>query len=112
MKLSITGKHMEVRGGMKRYIENRLDKLVTFFAGISEAHAVLKIEKYLSTAEVSLSGKKLHLFAEGSSDENLYVAIDRAIDRLEEQVRRQREKVKEHHHKELVKIKKGEIRET
>lgn len=103
MKVSITGKHIQVRSGMKTYINDRLEKLKHFFDGVDAAHIVLKTEKYLNTAEVALKGKKLHLFAEGSSDENLYVAIDRAVDRIESQIKRQTEKIKGHGSKRAAK---------
>jgi len=96
LKVSITGKHLDVRGGMKSYINERLEKLRRFFEAVDTAHVVLKTEKYLNTAEISLNGKKLHLYAEGSSEENLYVAIDRAVDRIEIQIKKQTEKIKGH----------------
>ncbi|MBI4971788.1 MAG: ribosome-associated translation inhibitor RaiA [Candidatus Omnitrophica bacterium] len=105
MKVSITGKHIQVRSGMKSYINERLEKLKHFFSGVDAAHIVLKTEKYLNTAEVSLKGKKLHLFAEGSSEENLYIAIDRAVDRIESQIKRQTEKIKGHDAKRVAKRK-------
>lgn len=107
MKISITGKHIEVRPGMKTYVEQRLEKLRRFFSAVNEAHIVLKTEKYLNTAEISLNGKKLHLYAEGSSEENLYVAIDRAVDRIENQIKRQTEKIKGRSHRGLETAKAG-----
>lgn len=105
MKVSITGKHLAVRPGMKTYVENRLEKLRRFFSAVDVAHVILKTEKYLNTAEISLNGKRLHLFAEGSSEENLYVAIDRAVDRIENQIKKQVEKVKGHNHGRAQKLK-------
>ena len=105
MKVSITGKHLQVRQGMKTYIQERLEKLRRFFDAVDVAHIVLKTEKYLNTAEVSLNGKRLHLFAEGSSEENLYVAIDRAVDRIENQIKRQTEKIKGHNQRRIPGLK-------
>jgi len=108
LKVSITGKHLAVRSGMKTYVENRLEKLKRFFSAVDEAHVILKTEKYLNTAEISLNGKRLHLFAEGSSEENLYIAIDRAVERVENQIKRQVEKIKGHNHRGGQKLK-GEM---
>lgn len=86
---------------MKDYIENRLNKVQKFFSAAGEAHIVLKTEKYLNTAEITLNGKRFHFYAEGASEENLYVAIDRAMDRIESQVKRQIEKIKGHDHRSI-----------
>ncbi|MBI4399024.1 MAG: ribosome-associated translation inhibitor RaiA, partial [Candidatus Omnitrophica bacterium] len=98
LKISITGKHIYVRGGMKSYIEGRIEKLEHLFSAADTAHALLKTEKYIHTAEVSLHGRKLHVFAEGSSEENMYVAIDRAVDRIANQIRRKTGRLKERVH--------------
>jgi len=97
MQISVTGKrHLELPEGIKDYIEDRLHKIQRFFSSIDEGHVVLKTEKYLNTAEVSVSGKNIHLYAEGASDENLFVAMDRASDRVEIQLKKQRDKMSEH----------------
>ncbi len=97
MQISITGKqHLEVQSGLKEYIEERILKMQHFFSAVDESHIVLKVEKYLSTAEVSVNGQNIHLYAEGSSEENLYVALDRACDRIETQLKKKRERITEH----------------
>jgi putative sigma-54 modulation protein len=58
---------------------------------------VLELQKRVHTAEVIVKGKDhIHLEAEESS-ENMYTSIDQAIEKIERQLRKKREKVQDHH---------------
>ena len=62
-----------------------------------ESHVVLKKEKYLYEAEITLLAKNFHAFGDGRCKENIFAAIDLAYERVEIQLKKFREKIKEHH---------------
>lgn len=99
MHIRFSGKNLRVTKGIKAHLYEKLEKLTKYAPRIVETHAVLTKEKYLYHAHITLSGKSLHVFGEGSEKENVYAAIDQAVDRVQKQLKKFRDKVKDHHKK-------------
>jgi len=99
MEIRFLGKNLTVTTGMKEHLREKLLKLERYAPRIVEAHVVLEKEKYLYEAEVTLLAKNLRAFGEAQSKENIFTAIDQACSRVEKQLKKYREKVKDHHRK-------------
>lgn len=97
MKTSYLGKNFDVTGGMKEHLKEKMSKLDRFGAKLVESHIVLKKEKYIFEAEITLLGKNLRVFGDGKSKENIYTAIDLAASRIETQLKKFHGKATEHH---------------
>ncbi len=97
MKTSYSGKNFTVTGGMKEHLNEKMSKLDRFGTKLVESHVVLKKERYVFEAEITLLGKNLRVFGDGKSKENIYTAIDLAASRIETQLKKVRGKVKRHH---------------
>ena len=97
MDIRYAGRNVTVTEGMKEHLREKLSKLDRYAPKIVEAHAVLKKERYVFCAEITLLAKKLRAFGEGSSKENIFAAIDGASAKIEKQLKKFREKVKDHH---------------
>lgn len=95
MEVRIIGKHIKVAARMREHIEEKLSKLAKF-RGLIEAKVVLKIEKYLYIAEVTLFGRNLRFYGEGRSEGNLFVAFDEAEQKVAVQLKKRKEKIKSH----------------
>jgi putative sigma-54 modulation protein len=97
MDIQVIGKHMTVTPGMKDHLEEKLTKFEKYAPRLVESQVVLKKEKYLFVAEITLIGKNLRLYGEASAKDNIFAAMDEAYTRVEKQLKRFREKVKDHH---------------
>jgi putative sigma-54 modulation protein len=97
MDIRVLGKHIAVTEGMKEHLREKLMKFERYAPRLVESHVVLKKEKYLFTAEITLLAKNLRAYGEASSKENVFTAIDQAYLRVEKQLKKYREKVKDHH---------------
>lgn len=102
MKLIIHSHHLEVTPGIKSHLEEKLVTIKKHFEDIIQINASLVVgkahEKELrQTAELSLhtQGKDLHAEAH---HEDLYQAIDMAVNKLDKQILKLKEKTKNHHH--------------
>jgi putative sigma-54 modulation protein len=73
------------------FAEQRLEKLERIFRDIQEVHVIVTAEKYRHTAEVTLKVRGHDLVGREQAN-GARSAVDRAIDRIEEQVRRLKEK--------------------
>ncbi len=90
MQIHTTCRHGKLSPAVRRFLEERLAKLERF-AQVSEAHVILETEKYRHTAEILLKTRQKELIVREEADDQTG-AIDRAIDRLERQVKRLKEK--------------------
>jgi len=91
MEVVITGRQMVVRPGLKRYIEERAQKLARYAATVGQIVVILKTEKYLHHAEVLARVEKRLLRTEAEADE-MNAAIDGAIGKLETCLKRHHER--------------------
>lgn len=104
MNIVITSRHFDVTDPIKAHTNDRISKLDKFLTKLLEAHAILSVEKFRHTAEITVIGKNLKVTAtETTSD--MYVSIDKAAASLEEQLRKVHDKIRSHKAKESRKIK-------
>jgi len=96
MDITFSGKNMRVTKGIKEHLFEKVGKLDKYAPRIVEAHAVLKKEKYAYGVHLTLLGKNFKASGEGSEKENVYAAIDQAVDRVTKQLKKYREKIKDH----------------
>jgi putative sigma-54 modulation protein len=102
MQLTITGHHIDVSPALRDYVDTKLTRLVRHFDNLTDIHCVLTVEKLLHKAEatIKLSGGTIHADA---VDQNMYAAIDDLVDKLDRQVKKHKEKITDHHAKEVEK---------
>jgi len=95
MQISITGHHVEVTEAMKQHVEEKIGKLKRHFDNVVDVHVILTVEKLEQKAEatVQISGAKL--FAD-DTQEDMYVAIDHMVDKLDRQIIKHKEKTQAH----------------
>jgi len=97
MQLSTTFRHMEASAAVKEYAEDRLEKIRKFFhRDPLNAHAVFTVERHAQTAELSITlPNGLHIKAKETT-EDMYSSIDIAGSRIERQVRKWKDKIRDH----------------
>ena len=92
MKLSITGRNLVVTPAIREFTEERLERIERALEGVSEAHVILVKEKYRHIAEVVVKGKNLVLSGTQAT-EDMYNSIGKALEKIEHQARKHREKM-------------------
>lgn len=97
MKITYTGQNMKVSADVKKNLEEKLSRFEKYSSKIVEAHVILKKEKIIFYAEISVLAKSLKAVGHGKSAENIFVAIDAAFLKAEKQLKKFREKTKDHH---------------
>lgn len=92
MQTSVTFRHMNPSEALKEHALDKFSRLDKYFDDAAEAHVVLTTERYLHKAEVNIAAGGMAICGkEASSD--MYNSIDRAIEKIEKQVRRYRDKL-------------------
>lgn len=95
MQISTTARHCELDAEVRDFALQRLAKLERFARDIQEAHLVVTVEKFRHAAEITLRLKHHEMVSREESDTSR-MAIDQAAGRLEQQLRRLKEKRVEH----------------
>ena len=97
MQVSITGRHITVTDNVKEHINDKLERCLGVFPRIESVRVILDVEARVQVSEVVIQGANhIHVSATEKS-ENLYDAIDRSIEHAERQMRKQRDKIQDHH---------------
>lgn len=97
MQVHITGRHVEITDGIRDHVFSKIERCLSGLSRVQDVQVVLELQKRTHTAEVIAKGKNhIHVEAEESS-ENMYTSIDQAVEKVERQLRKLREKVQDHH---------------
>ena len=93
MKFVYASKDMAVSDSLKARVEKKLSKMERYFREEPEATVRFKVQKGArNIAEITVNAGGVILRAEESSND-MYLSIDRAVDKLESQLRRHRNKL-------------------
>jgi putative sigma-54 modulation protein len=95
MQLAINFKQMESSDVLKSYAQEKLDKLDKMLDAPGEATLVLSIEKIRHIAEVNLISDKLRINAKEEA-ETMYSALDGLADKVQAQIKKNKEKSRRH----------------
>ncbi len=95
MKISVTFRNTEGDNWHKEYIDQKLKKLEKYLDTPVEARVVLSVEKFRNVAEVNLMTNGQVLNAKEEAKE-MSVAIDNAIDKIERQLKKRKERTRGH----------------
>ena len=98
MNLKLSAQHLETPETIRHFIEEKIEKLKTHFDKMVDIHVNLKIEKLHHIAEATIHVRG-HTFFALSTAEDMYVAIDKMIGKLDRQLIKHKEKLKSHHEK-------------
>jgi len=94
MEITVTFRHIDASDSLKVYAEEKVSKMDKYFDFPVEAHIVLAVEKFRRMADVTLNvnGTMIKGVVE---TEDMYSAIDQVMDKIEKQVKRYREKMRD-----------------
>ncbi len=101
MQLSVTGHHIEITESLRNYVGTKLAKLERHFDHMTDIHCILTVEKARSTKPKPRSTSAAARSTPSRSEHNMYAAIDILVDKLDRQVKKHKEKLTDHHAREV-----------
>ena len=95
MQTNITFRNLEASESIKSYAREKVDRVNKYLDKASEAHVVLALERHLHHADITVHAGPFFLRGREKS-EDMYASIDLAMDKIERQLKRYKEKLQSH----------------
>jgi putative sigma-54 modulation protein len=95
MQVLITGRHMDMTEALQDYVKNKVERVNKYLENIKEADVTLSVEKYRHSAEVTIKANGITINGEEETND-MYCSIDRVMDKIERQVKKYKEKIRQH----------------
>lgn len=93
MQTSVTFKNLDPSEPLKAYVRDKLDRFDKYLYNPAEANVVLSVEKFRHIAEININGDKLSINGKEETND-MYSAIDMTLDKLEKQIKKNKEKIR------------------
>ncbi|OGS42245.1 MAG: ribosomal subunit interface protein [Elusimicrobia bacterium RIFOXYB2_FULL_62_6] len=97
MRIHLVARKIKLTQPIKEFVEVKLAKLQEYVDNIVWAQVIINVEKKIHAAEVIVHAGHQTMKAAAESDD-LYSAIDKAMVKMESQVKKYKEKFSEHRH--------------
>ena len=95
MQVSVTFRNTEAEDWFKDYVNDRLSKIRKFIDKPLEAHVIITVEKFRNIADVNLMAKGININGKEEA-KDMQLAFDAVMDKIEKQLKKHREKVRNH----------------
>lgn len=96
MQINISGRHIDLTPAIKNHIDSKLDRLERHHDRITSSNVILSVDKLRQKAEATIHVSGKDFFADSES-EDLFAAIDLLADKLDRQLIKHKEKMRNHH---------------
>jgi putative sigma-54 modulation protein len=98
INIDVTFRHTESTPALKQYAQEKIENCIQkYLKYAAQAHVILSVEKLDHQAEVKLVSKGYDISLKANT-EDLYSAIDKVVDLLDRQIRKQKGKIQDHKH--------------
>ena len=87
---------MEVTDAMREYVESKVARLPRFYDGILSIDTKLDVEADQAVVEIHIKARHKHIFVARHRDEDLYACVDQCVDKITEQIRRHKDRIRGH----------------
>lgn len=97
MQLDVTFRNIDSTSALKRYAQEKVERVKKYVDRPMEAHVVLFAQRHHMHADIQIHVHQSELVLRGkANEEDMYASIDLAMDKIERQLRRYKEKLKNH----------------
>ncbi len=94
MQTSVTFKNLDSSDTLRSYVQEKLDRFDRLLDNPAEANVVLSVEKFRHMAEINIIGDRLTINGKEETID-MYSAIDMVLDKLEKQIKKSKQKIRE-----------------
>lgn len=100
MRFQFSFKHMQTSEALTRHAETKVrTEVEKFVTKPVDCHITFAVDRHKHTAHCSFNGGDGYSFQVEHTCTDMYGSVDHMVDKLEVQLRRQKEKIKDHKHR-------------
>ena len=96
MSVHVTARNESVTKGMRKYAEEKAERLRRFFDGVHSIEVILDVDGNTKKAEIVATVAKGETIAAHATHEQMNAAIDLVLDRAERSIIKYKEKLRAH----------------
>ncbi len=97
MQIKITARHGHLSEESQQHIRDKAGKILHLFPRIMMIEVVVDMHEERSTVEFLVSAEHKHDFVATETAKEVYPALDMCLHKVEQQVRKYKEKIQDHH---------------
>lgn len=98
MQINVTGRHMGISESLKEYCREKSERLARFYDRIQSIEVILDGNNGRHTAEMIVHSEGAQPFVAKEHHEDAFAAVDLMLDKIERQIRRHKEKLRNRKH--------------
>jgi len=100
VRVTVTGRHMGISDSLRTYCEEKASRLERFFDRIRSIDVVLDGHEGTHSAEMIVHSDGTPPFVASEEQADVYAAVDLLLDKIERQISRHKERVRNRKHPE------------
>lgn len=98
MQIQISTRHGSVSDATQEKIKSKVERLKRYFERLTTIEVTANMEhRDAPSADIRVSAEHKHDFAATGHGENLLAAVDMAVEKMEQQLRKYKERVQDRH---------------
>jgi len=99
VQITIIGRHVDVDSELRSYVESKVGKLIKYYDRILSVEVILDGEGNGFGAEIVAKAEHRSSFVAKERGDDMYAAVDLVMDKIERQITRHKERVRNRKHK-------------
>lgn len=96
MQVAITCRHGSISSSTQEYMTRKAEKLLTYFDRVTSIAITINFSNGNSTAEILVDAEHRHDLVATETAEEATAAFDLALHKMEQQLRKYKEKIQDH----------------
>lgn len=96
--IQITGRHFEVTESMKEYVLEKISKIERLTDHIIDVNVIMEVQKLDHFVEIVMKIGNTKISSQARTTD-MYASINKAVEKIESQLRRYKSKLQDHHSK-------------
>ncbi len=101
--LTINGRNVLITDAMKNYVMEKLSKIEKYGTRIIDILVTMDVQRFQHQCDIVVKLNQIKIKSSATS-ENMYISIDRALDKVQSQLRKYKQRIQDHHAKALEEI--------
>lgn len=96
MNITVNVRHMDITEAIRAYALDKAQKLQRYYDRLISADIVIDMDGGVPTVEVVVAASHNNTFVGRHRGEDMYGCIDNAVHKVEEQLRRHKDRLRDH----------------